>query len=317
MPCLGYSCGGAVRMILSSYPSLSRLAAATLLAMPVLVAHAQDEALQLQDIEILATAQEELKQAPVVSIITAEDIRKAPPANDIAEIIRKQPGVNLTGNSGSGARGNNRQIDIRGMGPENTLILIDGKPVSSRNAVRYGWRGDRDTRGDTNWVPAEQIERIEVLRGPAAARYGSGAAGGVVNIVTKQAGLEHHGNLSLYANMPQHSEEGATRRFNFGLSGPLAENFSYRVYGNLNKTDSDDQDINEGRAVSATNAALAGREGVRNRDIDGTLSWRLDESQSIDLQAGFSRQGNIYTGDSMNNLTSSAPINAARANWIG
>ena len=41
------------------------------------------------------------------------------------------PGVNLTGNSTSGQRGNNRQIDIRGMGPENTLILIDGKPVSS------------------------------------------------------------------------------------------------------------------------------------------------------------------------------------------
>ncbi len=48
------------------------------------------------------------------------------------------PGVNLTGNSTSGQRGNNRQIDIRGMGPENTLILIDGKPVTSRNSVRLG-----------------------------------------------------------------------------------------------------------------------------------------------------------------------------------
>ncbi|MCC3262908.1 TonB-dependent receptor plug domain-containing protein, partial [Paenibacillus polymyxa] len=91
-------------------------------------------------------------------------------------------GVNLTGNSTSGQRGNNRQIDIRGMGPENTLILIDGKPVTSRNSVRLGWRGERDTRGDTNWVPADQVERIEVIRGPAAARYGSGAMGGVVNI---------------------------------------------------------------------------------------------------------------------------------------
>ncbi|STW70794.1 TonB-dependent receptor [Klebsiella pneumoniae] len=59
---------------------------------------------------------------------------------------------NLTGNSTSGQRGNNRQIDIRGMGPENTLILIDGKPVTSRNSVRLGWRGERDTRGDTSWV---------------------------------------------------------------------------------------------------------------------------------------------------------------------
>ncbi len=56
---------------------------------------------------------------------------------------------------------------------------------------------------------------------------------------------------------------------------------------------------------------------MRNRDVDGTLSWRLDESQTLDLQAGFSRQGNIYTGDSMNNLSSNAGINSARADWIG
>lgn len=74
-------------------------------------------------------------------------------ARDVSEIIRTMPGVNLTGNSTSGQRGNNRQIDIRGMGPENTLILIDGKPVTSRNSVRLGWRGERDTRGDTSWVP--------------------------------------------------------------------------------------------------------------------------------------------------------------------
>ncbi len=135
---------------------------------------------------VRSTAEEALKQQPGVSIITAEDIAKQPPVNDLSDIIRKMPGVNLTGNSASGSRGNNRQIDIRGMGPENTLILIDGVPVTSRNAVRYSWRGERDTRGDSNWVPAEMVERIEVLRGPAAARYGSGAAGGVVNIITKR-----------------------------------------------------------------------------------------------------------------------------------
>ncbi len=282
----------------------------------IATAGAQEISLELEETKVLGTAEEELKQAPGVSIITQEDIRKAPPANDLSEIIRKQPGVNLTGNSGSGARGNNRQIDIRGMGPENTLILVDGKPVTSRNAVRYGWRGDRDTRGDTNWVPADQVERIEVLRGPAAARYGNGAAGGVINIITKGPTAEHHGNATVYMNVPQHSEEGASKRINFGLSGPLTDNLSYRLYGNLNKTDMDDEDINEGHVVDSGSRATAGREGVRNKDINGLLSWRLDDQQAIDLEAGFSRQGNIYAGDNMNN-SGSAALTSFRAPWIG
>lgn len=270
--------------------------------------------IQLDTIEVLGTAQEELKQAAGVSIITADDIKKSPPVNDIAEILRKQPGVNLTGNSGSGARGNNRQVDIRGMGPENTMILIDGKPVSSRNSVRYGWRGDRDTRGDTNWVPADQIDRIEILRGPAAARYGSGAAGGVINIITKPTTAEHHGTLTIYKNFPSHKNEGATKRLDFGLSGPLSETLSYRVYGNLNKTDSDDEDINKHHNVGTS--LTAGREGVRNKDINGLIKWQFTPEQSLEFEAGFSRQGNIYAGDSMNN-TSAATLVTQRSKWIG
>ncbi|MGV8744243.1 TonB-dependent receptor plug domain-containing protein, partial [Pseudomonas aeruginosa] len=71
-----------------------------------------ESVVQLGDEVVLGTAEQELKQAPGVSIITAEDIRKRPPVNDLSEIIRTMPGVNLTGNSSSGQRGNNRQIDI-------------------------------------------------------------------------------------------------------------------------------------------------------------------------------------------------------------
>ncbi|VFT09469.1 outer membrane receptor FepA [Pseudomonas aeruginosa] len=93
------------------------------------------------------------------------------------------------------------------MGPENTLILVDGKPGQLAQLVRYGWRGERDSRGDTNWVPADQVERIEVIRGPAAGALRQRRGGGVVNIITKQAGAETHGNLSVYSNFPQHKAE--------------------------------------------------------------------------------------------------------------
>ncbi len=215
-------------------------------------AASEPQVVELESQNVVATALEETKQAPGVSIITAEDIKKRPPATDLSQIIRTMPGVNLTGNSTSGQRGNNRQIDIRGMGPENTLILVDGKPVGSRSSVRYGWRGERDSRGDTNWVPADQVERIEVIRGPAAARYGSGAMGGVVNIITKQASAETHGNMTVYQNFPQHDEEGVSKRVTFGLNGPLTDSLSYRVYGNVAKTDSDDWDINAGHESART-----------------------------------------------------------------
>ncbi|ADU71884.1 TonB-dependent siderophore receptor [Pantoea sp. At-9b] len=246
------------------------------------------------DESMIVTAEEELKQQPGVSTITAEDIQKSPPVNDLSDIIRKMPGVNLTGNSASGSRGNNRQIDIRGMGPENTLIMIDGVPVTSRNAVRYSWRGERDTRGDTNWVPAEMVERIEVIRGPAASRYGSGAAGGVVNIITKRPTNDWHGSLSLFTNQPEDDKEGATKRANFSLSGPLAgDALTMRLFGNINKTDADAYNIN----TAENGSYAAGREGVRNKDINTVLSWKITPLQIVDFSYGYSRQGNIYAGD--------------------
>jgi len=271
---------------------------------------------ELGDIHVVATAEEELKQAPGVSLITEEDIKKRPPVNDLSEIIRKMPGVNLTGNSASGTRGNNRQIDLRGMGPENTLILIDGKPVTSRNSVRYTRSGERDTRGDSNWVPANEVESIEVLRGPAAARYGSGSMGGVVNIITKRPTKEISGSISAFTNLPEDDAEGVTKRTTFSLSGPLTDALTFRVYGNLNKTDADDADINADHTATGGSLA-AGREGVRNKDINALLSWALDNQQTIDFEGGFSRQGNIYAGDvgtgATDSLTSGSTINK----WLG
>lgn len=276
-------------------------------AFPLYAADTADTKKDDADETIVVTAAQQNLQAPGVSTITADQIRKDPPARDISEIIRKMPGVNLTGNSTSGQRGNNRQIDIRGMGPENTLILVDGKPVTSRNSVRLGWRGERDTRGDTAWVPPEMIERIEVLRGPAAARYGNGAAGGVVNIITKKGGNEWHGSWDTYFNAPEHKSEGATKRTNFSLNGPLGGDFSFRLYGNLDKTQADAWDINKShsseRTGSYSDTMAAGREGVINKDINGSVRWDFAPMQSLEFEAGYSRQGNLYAGDTQNTNT--------------
>jgi ferric enterobactin receptor len=253
---------------------------------------------RLPEVKVLGTAEETLKQMTGVSVITAGDIAKRPPANDLSEILATQPGVSLSGASSVGAYGNQREIDLRGMGAENTMILIDGKPVNSRQGAITRRTGDRDTGGDTNWVPADQIERIEVIRGPAAARYGSGSSGGVINIITRRPSDKFSGSLTAYLSHPEHRLEGiGTRRASFNLSGPISSDFSFRLYGNLAKSGGDKPSINGVQDDGSPNW-IAGREGRRNRDVNGLLRWDVTPDQVLELQGGFSRQGNIYAGES-------------------
>ncbi|MFT3689148.1 FepA family TonB-dependent siderophore receptor [Paenirhodobacter sp.] len=151
------------------------------------------------------------------------------------------------------------------------------------------------------------IERIEVLRGPAAARYGSGAAGGVVNIITKKPEKETW-SFGLHHNAPQNSKEGKTSRANLMYARPLGENFSIRLMGNYNKKDGDKATLNEdvlkdqecfdrgGNVVPCTTYP-AGMEGVVNKDATVRLSWEPTQQDKFDLDLGMSRQGNIYAGD--------------------
>ncbi|WP_121115042.1 FepA family TonB-dependent siderophore receptor [Croceibacterium ferulae] len=248
--------------------------------------------------DIVVTAEVQGLQALGATTITAEDIAKQPPVNDLSDLLRRQPGLNLTGAGSAGTYGNNRQIDIRGMGPENTLILVDGKPAQSRNAVRMGRDGERNTRGDTNWVPAEEVERIEILRGPAAARYGAGAAGGVINIITKGPATEFRGNVSTYILKPESDLESMTYRGNASIAGPLADGLGFRVYGNWSKTTGDDPRINAAAADAPEGSVPpGGREGVENKDINGLLRWQMAPGHRMDVTAAYSRQGNEYQGE--------------------
>lgn len=280
-----------------------------LLSLPALsgIALAQEAGETVVLDTIVLSAEDQIKQSLGVSNISAEDLEKAPVANDISEIVRKMPGVNLTGSTATGQRGNQRQIDLRGMGPENTLILIDGRPVMSRNSVRMGRSGERDARGDSNWVPAEMIERIEVIRGPAAARYGSGAAGGVVNIITKRP-TEPTLSFGTYVNAPKNSMEGGDYRANFLFARPLGDSLTFRLTGNYSKSEGDDPLINDAADATMCDTdrddildspcpPAAGVEGVVNKDVTALLSWQLDAANTIDFEAGYSRQGNIFSGD--------------------
>src|SRR5690606_19098616 len=112
-------------------------------------------------------------------------------------------------------------------------------------------------------------------------------------------------SATYYLNQPEDRKEGNTNRVNVRLSTPMSDTLSMRIYGNYSKTNPDARDINAGRATPASNGnpSTAGREGVINQDLNALFAWRPDTRNTVELETGLSRQGNLFAGDTMNNAS--------------
>lgn len=221
---------------------------------------------------VTASANEiNLQDAPAsISVITHEEIKRKPVQN-LREVLREVPGVQLTD------EGDNRKgVSLRGLDSSYTLILIDGKRVSSRNAVF------RHNDFDLNWIPVDAIERIEVVRGPMSSLYGSDALGGVVNIITRKVGKAWHGTLSADTTLQAHRDRGDSYNGNFFTSGPLIEDLlGVKVYGNLGKREKDDA------PASGDSARI---EGYTSRNGNAEFTLTPVDNQEIGFGYGFDRQ---------------------------
>ncbi len=108
-----------------------------------------------------------------VGVITRADIESAG-ALDLLELLRRETGVDVVRGGGFGQQ---TSVFLRGSNSNHLLVLIDGVRVASVNVGGYAWEH----------LPLSQIERIEIVRGPRAALYGSDAIGGVIQIFTRPA----------------------------------------------------------------------------------------------------------------------------------
>lgn len=108
-----------------------------------------------------------------VTVITRDelDARQTP---KVDEVLKSVPGLSVTRQGGMGSTA---QVRIRGAEANHTLVLIDGQRANYQDTM-YNF--------DFDWMVTDDIERIEVLRGPAAGQWGSDAVGGVINIVTRK-----------------------------------------------------------------------------------------------------------------------------------
>ncbi|MEA3260792.1 MAG: ligand-gated channel protein [Pseudomonadota bacterium] len=213
---------------------------------------------------------QQLEDAPAsISVITREQIEQRY-YQDATDALRDIPGVIITG-GGSGDRGND--IVIRGMPSQYTLILVDGKPVSTRETRPNGSAGF-----EQDWLPPLQsIERIEVVRGPMSTLYGSDAIGGVINVITRKVAEEWGGAVQLDTIIQDDSRSGDIQQGNFSLSGPLlADTLGLQVYGRASSRQED-------RFVD-------GFEEKNLKNLNARLSFTPTDNQDFTLEAGRTKQ---------------------------
>ncbi|MDF1866886.1 MAG: TonB-dependent receptor [Saprospiraceae bacterium] len=122
-----------------------------------------------------------------VDIIDIAEVAGTTGKSDINQILQySAPSFNATKQSGSDGADHIDPASLRGLGPDQTLVLINGKRRHQSSLVNvFGTRGRGNSGTDLNALPAAAIKRMEILRDGASAQYGSDAIAGVINIVLK------------------------------------------------------------------------------------------------------------------------------------
>ncbi len=226
---------------------------------------------QLNDIVVTASGfEQQISSAPAsISVISREELERGYYQN-VTDALRDVPGVVVTG-GGRGDGGND--ISIRGMPSQYTLILVDGRPQSSRES-----RPNGDAGFEQDWLPPLQaIERIEVVRGPMSTLYGSDAIGGVINVITRKVADSWHGNIQLDTVLQEDSASGDSRQANFYLSGPLVgERLGLQLYGRTSERDEDDIEY--------------GYEEKSLQSLTARLSLAASDNHDFTAEAGITEQ---------------------------
>lgn len=124
-----------------------------------------------------------------VTVLNAQDIQLSQQAT-VLEVLRTVPGIDI---AQSGGPGRIADISLRGASSSQTLVLVDGVRVNAATLGAYDFAN----------LSADNIERIEVLRGPQSTLYGSEAMGGVISITTRRGAQGHGGSARVEGGSPE------------------------------------------------------------------------------------------------------------------
>jgi vitamin B12 transporter len=234
-----------------------------------------------------------------VTVVTGEELRRQQ-VRSAAEALRSLPGVSV---SRTGGIGGLTQVRLRGAESNHTLVLIDGVEANVGS----------DGTFDFSDLLVEDIERIEVIRGPQSALYGSNAVGGVVNVITRR-GIGPANIMTRVEAGGFNTRDGAAR-----ISGG-----SERLWGALTvqrrQTDgfniAPDGPLGEEDGSRLTSlSARAGAMLANNIRLDLTTRW-VDKKGDRDDQTGLnSRDGFIIASDSFSRFASTVLLMGANLRW--
>jgi iron complex outermembrane receptor protein len=218
---------------------------------------------ELMNIHVTSVSkkQEKLAESPAaIYVITQEEIRRSG-LTSIPEILRMVPGLDI-----AQVQSNQWAVSARGFNAQfsnKLLVLLDGRSVYLPSDAGVAW--------DQQDTLLEDIDRIEVIRGPGAAMWGANAVNGVINIITKSASDTQGGLITATTG----DRDRAVQGIRYG--GRIAKLGSYRVYSKYSRrrtlTESDD-DPNADWAVI--------RSGFRT-------DWRLSGRDSLTIQGDLFR----------------------------
>ncbi len=244
---------------------------------------------KLKDIVVTAkTKQSMMNTAGSITVINSEDI-KAMNASSVKDALKDVVGLDLGVNSSSISGRQN--ISIRGTRSGHTLLLIDGKKVSGSDAQI----GHSDFQ--YNWLPMNAIDKIEVIKGPMSAIYGSEAMGGVINIITKTSDKNFYGDIDVKAGT---SSDGDQKDISLNIGGKITEKFSASL-----SVAKQDKDVAEGAIVTAMNTRTRQMETTTESKLEGkdietgmlNLNYQIDDTQKIHASYGMGKEDRFLFGE--------------------
>ena len=230
----------------------------------------------LPQVTVTATRNEiDVRAAPAsVTVHDRQSVQeKAQASDDLLTVIEDTPGLVLTPRQVSGRK----TFSLRGMNDSHTLVLIDGRRISASDNVV----GHSDYQ--YGWMTLSSVDRVEVIRGPLSALYGSEALGGVVNIISRWPTRKWEGSVTFSGQTPTDGDLGGTgSKLSFFAGGPVSESLLMRLSGEKGQV---------GDVLRREDRRLSEIEG--RRTTSGSVSARYLLGAGQQIEAGW-QQGREY-----------------------